>query len=85
MSKPTYTELDQTVRLLFTSYIRTVATVQADWFGSSDAETSVQRACTGVFSTLERDATDLPDLSVSDLVDQLRHMGLVSDDQTTST
>jgi hypothetical protein len=85
MNKPTYTELDQAVRLLFSSYIRTVVAIQAEWSGSTDVEAEAERACTGLFSTLERDAAELPDLSIDDVVDQLRHMGLVSDDQTTST
>jgi hypothetical protein len=85
MSKPTYAELDQAVRLLFSSYIRTVVAIQAEWSGSIDIEAEAQRACAGLFSTLERDAADLPDLSIDGLVDQLRNMGLVSDDQTTGT
>jgi hypothetical protein len=85
MSKPTYTELEQAVRLLFTSYVRTVAAVQAEWASNKNSEDASERACKGLFSTLERDADGAPDYSVCELIDHLRHMGVVRDDQTTST
>jgi hypothetical protein len=84
MSKPTYTELEQTARLLFASYVRTIAAIQGDW-SEGMIEDTAHRAMSGLFSTLKRDAPTVPDLSIDDVVDQLRYMGLVSDDQTASS
>jgi hypothetical protein len=84
MSEPTYTELEQTARLLFASYVRTIAAIQDDW--SEDApEDATHRVLSALFSTLAHDAPTVPDLDMVDVVRQLRQMSLVSDDQTASS
>lgn len=78
MSQPTPAQLRHTVNLLFASYVRTVASIQAQW-GDSPTPASAMH---GVLGALHADNVDVVD-SADELMCTLNQLGIFNDVDST--